>query len=162
MKNCKGITMMSLIVYVGVFLVVIGVIASISSFFYRNVTTIDSETTSDYEYNKLNLYLLEEVKKKGNSIVSVRNTDSDKYVEFSSGSKFQFQSNKIYFIEKAKNTKIMLCDNVEYLKFEKREENQKNILHMDLTLTSMEETKKDGEGNIIPTYSTDYVMDYSN
>ena len=53
MKTNKGITMLSLVVYVAVFLVVIAVVANISSFFYKDITTMDAETTSDYEYNKL-------------------------------------------------------------------------------------------------------------
>ncbi len=157
MKTNKGITMLSLVVYVAVFLVVIAVVANISSFFYKDITTMDAETTSDYEYNKLNLYLLEETKKTGNEIVSV-NSD---YVEFSSGNIFKKQSNKIYFIEQSNDTKMLLCDNVEELKFEKATENGKNILKMNITLTSFD-NRNSNDTRKTTSYNTNYVVNYSN
>ena len=152
MKSAKGVTLMSLMVYVAIFLVVIGVIANTSSFFYKNITIMDSESTSDYEYNKLNLYILEETKKKGNSIVSI----TENSVEFSSGDIFikEKDSNKIYFIEQNLDTTIMLCDNVQACKFETKNENGKEILKVSVTFTSENYEGKE--------YSTTYVLDYSN
>lgn len=158
MKNNKGITLMSLIVYIGVFLAVIGVIATISSFFYKNVAELDTNTTSDYEYNRLNLYLLEEVKKQNNGITRIIDEDEMKSVSFESGNTFLFQSNKIYYIQEHENTKILLCDKVKYLKFEKKVENAKDILHIEYIPGSVNEIKKDEHNNIIPTYQNDYVL----
>lgn len=161
MKSEKGITLMSLMVYVAVFLVVIIVVANISNFFYKNITTMDAESTSDYEYNKLNLYILEETKKKGNSILTISETidesiKKDAHIEFASGNFFQYNSNtnQIYLVEQNKSTKIMLCENVQSCVFNLTKENSKDILTVKVTFTS-----EDYKGR---TFETKYVLDYSN
>lgn len=160
MKSNKGITLLSLVVYICVFLIVIAVVANISSFFYKDITTMDAETTSDYEYNKLNLYLLEETKKQGNRIVSIRNGNMDS-VEFSSGIIFirPEESNKIYLVEQGNDKKILLCDNVNNVNneaiFTKKIENGRTILQVKFEVASLSSEGK-------TSFSTSYVLDYSN
>ena len=85
-----------------------------------------------------------------------------KTVVFESGNRFLYQSNKVYFIQESENTKILLCDKVKYLNFEKRVENSKDVLHIEYVPGSVEEIKKDENDKIIPTYQNDYVLNISN
>lgn len=68
MKSQKGITLMSLIVYVVAFLMVIGIVGAITSFFYSNYSFLDKKSSVAAEYSKLNLIFSEENKAKGNYI----------------------------------------------------------------------------------------------
>ena len=55
----------------------------------------------------------------------------------------------------------MLCDNVEELKFEKATENGKNILKMNITLTSFD-NRNSNDTRKTTSYNTNYVVNYSN
>ena len=82
----KGITMMSLIIYVTSFLVVVGVVAGITAFFYGNASLMTQELYSASDYNKLNLYLVKESEQVGNRV-----TDTST-LTFSNGDKFFYDS----------------------------------------------------------------------
>jgi Tfp pilus assembly major pilin PilA len=60
LKSQKGITLMSLVIYIASFLIVAGIISGITIFFYKNTTLMDTEVYSAAEYNKLNMYLVKE------------------------------------------------------------------------------------------------------
>ena len=48
MKSQKGITMLSLVIYVASFLAVTGVVAAITTFFYNNIKVINTDMGSSY------------------------------------------------------------------------------------------------------------------
>ena len=56
---------------------VIALIAVITSFFYNNVINIDKEAVELAELNKLNLYMIEETEKEGNSIETISSDGSN-------------------------------------------------------------------------------------
>lgn len=68
MKSSRGITTTSLIIYIIVMMIVIGMIASITSFFYTNVLSLE-DSSAISEITKFNMYFLDEVKNKSNSVV---------------------------------------------------------------------------------------------
>lgn len=49
MKNQKGITLTSLVIYIIGMVVVIGIVANLTTFFYKNINKIDdSNISTDY------------------------------------------------------------------------------------------------------------------
>ena len=105
MRSEKGITMMGLIIYITSFLVVVGVIAGITSFFYGNASLMTQELYSSSDYNKLNLYLVKESEQNGNRI----KTTGSNNVEFTNGDKFTFDdTNKLLYYNS-----ICLCEDVQ-------------------------------------------------
>lgn len=74
LKNQKGITMMSLLIYVAAFLMVSGIIAAVTTFFYSNYSYLDGNASVSSEYNKLNLCFLEETKNNDIYIYKFSNT----------------------------------------------------------------------------------------
>mgnify|MGYP003307350006 FL=1 len=54
MKTQKGISLMSLIIYVVAFVMVSGIIAGVTTFFYSNYTFLDENVSVSSEYPKLN------------------------------------------------------------------------------------------------------------
>ena len=72
MKSQKGITMISLILYVASFVAVTAVVAGVTTFFYNNMQIINTGIGSNSSYNKLNLYLVNECKKPGVQLYAIR------------------------------------------------------------------------------------------
>ena len=64
MKSEKGVTLISLIIYILAMLIVIGILAKVSGTFYKNVDTLDVEGTFQTETNKVKLYILEDIKER--------------------------------------------------------------------------------------------------
>lgn len=58
MKNEKGVTVVSLIIYVSSLLVIAIIIGRITTFFYNNVMDIQDDTNYSNAYSKINLALL--------------------------------------------------------------------------------------------------------
>ena len=66
MKIERGITLVSLIIYILVMIIVIGVMSQIITRFYSNTKEFNADTESVLEFNKFNSYFLKEIKQKGN------------------------------------------------------------------------------------------------
>ena len=113
MRNNKGITMISLITYIIGLTIVLALIATLTSFFYKNISAkdINSDTT---QYTKFSSTFLEETNNKKNSVIDCKPiTDGVSYIIFSSGNQYTFDENSksIY-----KNN-FKICDNVEICDF---------------------------------------------
>lgn len=108
-KSQKAITMVSLVIYVGCFLVVSGIVGAVTVFFYNNTSLLNSEVYSSAEYNKLNMYLVKESEEEGNSFVNFDNSSNMYTLTFSNGNVYTFDkdSNLLYF------NKICLCEDVQ-------------------------------------------------
>ena len=113
MRNNKGITMISLITYIMGLTIVLALIATLTTFFFKNISAKDlnSDTT---QYTKFSSIFLEEINNKNNSVVDCKPiTDGVSYIIFSSGNQYTFNANSkcIY------KNKIKICENVEICDF---------------------------------------------
>ena len=61
MKQEKGVTLISLTIYVIVMAIVIGVLAIITNFFYKNVKDVNVDIDPITQYTTFNSYFSEEV-----------------------------------------------------------------------------------------------------
>lgn len=109
MKSEKGITLMVLIIYVIVLCLVIATLATVSSFFYSNTNYIVENSKSISEYNKFNMYFIEDVK---------NNKDIDEITEdrivFNDGTIYTYKmspDNSIY------RNKVKICSDIVYCSF---------------------------------------------
>lgn len=107
MKNQKGVTLVSLVVYVVVMTMVIGVMSSIITNFYNNTDTVQGNVGEIVEFNKFNNYFLKEVKTTNNKVDTV----SENYILFSSGNSFSISNNSIYYND------IKICKEVQSIQF---------------------------------------------
>lgn len=113
MKNNKGITLTSLIIYVIGMTIMVATIATLTSFFYKNINVgnINTDTT---QYTKFSSIFSEEINRKNNKVIECKEfTNGISYIIFSSGNQYTFNENSkaIY-----KNN-IKICENVEECKF---------------------------------------------
>lgn len=128
MRSQKGVTLMSLVVYVIVILVALTMLATITASFRSAVDNVDEDAETIADYNRFNMYILKEVKKTGNSIIACEDT----YVEFSTGAKYQYEENTVYLLENGK--KIALVEDIKECKFTKKDENGKVSLQVDIKI----------------------------
>ena len=171
MKSQNGVTMITLILYIASFAAITAVVAGITTFFYNNVEILDTSVGSNSQYNKLNLYILNECKKEGNHIVAWKNTESgegidnnyntestffsgtgvgegigkdDAFIKFSEGT----TDNRFIYVASENNlyyNKIKLCDKVEDFKIKVDNSAGKSVLKVYLNI--------DGTA-----FSTEYVV----
>lgn len=132
MKSDKGVTLISLIIYVMSFLVIAGVVALVSSFFYNNSKVLSSEATASSEFDMLNAYFTKETREVENYIVQLQDDDEnvegiEKKIVFSNGNKYIFikenetkEYGKIIFSNEYKY--FILSDYVENLDLPQIEE----------------------------------------
>ena len=93
MKSEKGITLVSLVIYILVMVVIIAVMSQIISRFYDNTKELNSDTESVLEFNKFNSYFLKEIKQDGNKLDSIVNGN----ILFTSGNTFSKKDSYIYY-----------------------------------------------------------------
>lgn len=168
MKSQKGITMASLGVYIVVSIIVVATLATIMANYKNSIKTMDNDAEYSSEYNKFNLYFLEEVKKPENSSMeranSIETVDNDyNLIKFKTGNEFIYKiQEEILYLNKSTGEKIKLIKNVKKCTFEfndiDHEANGKNVIRVDIQIG--ETTPKeynyvlDGE-NSTNSYSTE-------
>ncbi len=121
MKNNKGITLTSLIIYIIGMLIVIATIATLTSFFYKNVDINELDKTDTEQFTEFSSVFTKEISQKNNKIIDCKITkdiiDGNEYkinyIIFSSGNQYTYkqENNTIY-----KNN-IKICAGVEECNF---------------------------------------------
>jgi len=128
MKNNKGITLMSLVVYIAIILIVTATTMRITTYFRNNMEDV-ADVNFEKEFSKMNLYLLDESKKIGNQILEIKDGNE---ITFSSGNKYFYNKEEktIYL-----NGNIKLCENVDNCIFEQKiAENGKSIIELKIEI----------------------------
>lgn len=69
MKEEKGITLVILGIYIIIFSIVIGLLASLSSYIYSNLDNVSDSNIDLSEFNKFNMYFIEDVKTNNQALV---------------------------------------------------------------------------------------------
>ena len=107
MKSEKGITLISLTIYVIAMAVVIGIIAIVSTFFYSNMENSDDTVSPMAEYTKFNSFFSDEINHEGIEVVSCGTTDNGQnYIVFSNEVQYTYISeNKAIYRNKVKIAK---------------------------------------------------------
>lgn len=132
MKSNSGLTTTSIIIYVIAMLIVVGIVATITSFFYTNINNMNDNSNNISEITKFHMYFLEETTKENNKINQINSTS----ISFTSGNTFTFQDNSIYF------NHIKICENIENLQFSKEEVNEKQVVNVLITIGKNSEYTK--------------------
>lgn len=111
MKKEKGITLISLVVYVIVMIIVLATMSLITTQFYSNTQVLQGNVEEILEFNVFNNYFLKEVKTTDNKVEELENVESNKYILFSSGNSFSLLNKAIYYNDKK------ICDGVQNVIF---------------------------------------------
>ena len=91
MKSQKGITLISLTIYVIVMAIVVGVVAIISTFFYSNMKSTKQDLDPITEYTKFNSFFSDEVNHSNIKILDCGTTENGQnYIVFDNGVQYTF------------------------------------------------------------------------
>lgn len=88
MKKEKGITLISLTIYIIVFTLTLAVLASLTNFIYSNLHKVDSGNVSAEEFNKFNSYFVPDVK--ASEDVTIKNEDDRITIQLSNGGTYTY------------------------------------------------------------------------
>lgn len=109
MKKEKGITLSSLVIYIIVMMIVIGVMSSISLMFYNNAQSLTEQTQDMIEYNNFNNYFINEIKTANNKVDQI--SEDGTYILFTSGNSFSLQNSHLYFND------VEIASNIDSIHF---------------------------------------------
>lgn len=118
MRSEKGITLITLIIYIIVLTLVVSMLAIVSDLFFSNTKYIKDTTKYMAEYNKFNMYFIEDVKNNKN-ILKISDTE----IIFEDGTMYNYKKspdNSIY------RNQVKICNNIGYCNFSSKEETVKN------------------------------------
>lgn len=136
MKRENGVTMIAVTVYVMVLAIIIGIIANISTFFYKNVSNVKQEGKQAAEFNNFDLYFKKEFEKKGNKIEKIDTSKYKSYIIFESGNQYVYKDNGVYM------NSVKICDNVSDMEFEKYTHFDKTIVKVHMVIGEYNEFDK--------------------
>ena len=142
MRSEKGITLISVIIYVIAMLVMISIITVLTSYFYKNIDINSVREDLNQQDTKFNSYFIEEVNRKGNKVLEIGETENSsgngnqKYIIFSSRNQYTYiPENKGIYI----NT-VKIAENITDCTFEKKEENGKMTISVTIKGDNFERT----------------------
>lgn len=110
MKKENGITLSSLVIYIIVMIIVIGVMARVSLMFYNNTENLSKSSKDIIEFNNFNNYFVKEIKTDDNKIDKI--AEDGTYILFDTGNSFSLKNNTIFYND------LEIAKNVNNIKFE--------------------------------------------
>ena len=135
MKSQKGIALTSIIVYIIVMLVTLGIISIITSFFYKNVNEIGKNTEPEQEYTRFARFFAEDVNK--DKITVEKCSEAGEYIVFSDGTQYTFKNQNIY------RNKVLICQGIYEVKFDYIEgsEDEREVIKVEYKATQKSDLK---------------------
>ena len=133
MKKNRGITLISLIIYIILSIMVLSMLTVLSTHFKDNIGNLDISTVHDTEFDKLNLQLLKETKTE-NNYIDEEQTTTTKLV-FTNGNTYTYESNAIYL-----NDNIKIAEKIEAFSSEISNEDNKQKIKVTLTIDGITRT----------------------
>lgn len=135
MKTHKGVTLVSLTIYIIVMTIVIGVISMISTYFFKNTKTVLKDIEPITEQTRFSSFFTEEVNRSNSKILGC----DEHYVVFDDGVQYTFvpENKGIY------RNQVKICRGVENCKFERAIKNGKDVITVTLKMEKAVEKRVD-------------------
>ena len=112
MKNEKGITITSLMIYLVCMLIIIVVLTVITGYIYKGIGINNDYEEFNSDYTRLLSYISKEVNEEGNRVSEIVNENGQYKIKFKNQKQITFVSNSVYY------QNIKICDNVSDFKAE--------------------------------------------
>lgn len=137
MKSEKGVTLITVTIYIIAMTIILGVIAVLSGAFMKSMQESNFNNEPITEYIRFNTYFSEEVNTPGIKILECTND----YVVFSNGVQYSFieENRGIY------RNKVKICWNIDKCNFVDRTEDEKQMLSVHFVAEGID-------------YTTDYTL----
>ncbi len=131
MKSEKGITLISLIIYVIAMLITVTIITVVTSYFYKNVDVTSEKYTYFSEFTRISSYLSEEANIPKNKILEISpESDHQVYMALSSGNQYTYiPANQAIY-----QNNVKIASGVEQCSFSEDLQNGKSIIKITVTI----------------------------
>ena len=137
MKKNKGVTLMSLTIYIAVIMIVLGILATVMANMQTNVKKAGKDGIQVAEINRFEMFFIQEVKKQGNAVEE--RTNNGTRIKFTSGNTYFFDdTNKEIKFQKGDEAEITIAEAINKCTFEDIEENGKTKIKVTIELIKME------------------------
>lgn len=111
MKSEKGVSLVSLIIYLIAMTTVVAIVTRVSTYFYKNVNSVESNIDQNEQYVKFNAYITKEISTVNNKIDKIG--DEGRFVVFAKTcNQYMFKDGSIYM------NKVKICSKINDCKFE--------------------------------------------
>ena len=80
MKKENGLTIISIIIYIIALLIVLGVVATLTSYFYKNINIEGESQLTNAQFTKFSGYITEEINQDGVRVVEVGENENVTYI----------------------------------------------------------------------------------
>ncbi len=147
MKSQKGITLIALVIYVIVATIVIGTMATLSAFFFSNANNIKGQEEYAVEYNKFNMFFVNDVK--NNQTAEITNGDVKK-IKFADETTYEWRDGSIYRNDKKIATNVNSVEISSRVVKRGGETTQKTVITVEMDIGVRNSLKK----------SIEYVLKY--
>ena len=145
MKSQKGVTLVSLVIYIIVLTIVISILGIVSSFFFKNIMIVKEGANYAPEFNKFNMFFIQDVK--NNESVTI----NENTIQFADGTKYDFSLDKKEIYRNGKT----IAKDIQAVVFKTSTETvrntTKNIINVNIAIGNT--------GNLF-TKNIDYVLKY--
>ena len=124
MKSEKGITLISILIYVIAMIIIVAIMTSLTGYFYNNIDIDTESQDANKQYTKFNSFFTEEINKSENIVIESNTESENPYIIFSDKNQYTFikQNKAIYF------NNIKIATNIEECTFETKIKNGKSII----------------------------------
>ena len=122
-KQNRGITLMVLIIYMILTTVIIGILATLTVNFRRNINNVNEKTSYETEFDKINLQMIQETKIEKNFIDKTTITNTS--ITFANGNTYSYSAeDKAIYL----NNNIKIAENITDIDFNIQQENGRQKL----------------------------------
>lgn len=130
MKSQKGITLVSLTVYIIVMIIVVAMVTVISSYFYTDIKSVGKNINPLTEYTKFNSFFTEEVNHPNIKILECETN----YIVFDNGVQYTFipENQGIY------RNRVKIAKEVESCTFEYKIVNGKDVVEINIKMQNID------------------------
>lgn len=135
MKSQKGITLISLTIYIIVMVIAIAIISVISMYFYTNTSTLSKTINPLTEYTKFNSFFSDEMNHSNLKILACESN----YIVFDNGVQYTYiQENQGVY-----RNQVKICNDVQKCEFQNKIKNGKNVVAITIKIGTSQEKNVD-------------------
>lgn len=136
MKSQKGVTLISLTIYIIAMSIVIGILATVTTFFYKDIKDVNIDIDPITQFTNFNSFFTDEVNNSNLRVVECGTDSNQNYIVFSNGVQYTYvpENKGIY------RNKVKICRNVENCIFSETIKNGKSVITVDFKSENKERT----------------------
>ena len=136
MKKENGLTIISVLIYIIALLIILGVVATLTSYFYKNINIEGESQLTNAQFTKFSGYITEEINQDGVRVVEVGENENVTYITFTNKQTYTYSKvNKAIYVNE-----IKICQNIDKCNFSYTEEDNRDKRIVDFKSGNFERT----------------------